>query len=89
MTDKTKEAIDIILRKAYDGDDWQTREQALAKICAIVDEERKGEVVLFDGSLVIESSSYGDWLGDIQIKHNIKRFIDGKRGELVFRPREE
>ena len=86
MTDKTKEEIYKVLGVMLLG---LGRKEALAKICAIVDEERKGEVVLFDGSLVIESSSYGDWLGDIQIKRNIKRFIDGKRGELVFRPREE
>ena len=46
MKDKTKDAILEVLYKV-EGNDTLV-ENALAKICAIVDEERKDEVVLFE-----------------------------------------
>lgn len=85
MTDKAKEAIDDVLHDIDHGN--ITIGEARAKICAIVDDERKGEVVLG----IVEPYSYCHQvcIPEIDITTNELSSVIGKRGELVFRPREE
>ena len=83
MNPKTKEAIaevleDLDLRLKFN------RDEALAKICAIVDKEREGEVVLFafngKGPQIID----GIFQGGI-----FSQQLHGQKGRLIFVPDQE
>ena len=76
MTDKTKEAIVKVLEGFNGFYIHKYYEEALARICAIVDEEKKEEVVLVDGDVI---SKY------VRICGPNFNEIKGKRGQLIFR----
>ena len=89
MTDKTKGEIRHLLVHVLHAD--VRVDNALAKICAIVDEERKGEVVLGEGvfnhdASVCELTVSRSW-------HEVFNCgfdeIHGKKGRLIFQPEGE
>ena len=78
MNPKTKEAIaevleDLDLRLKFN------RDEALAKICAIVDKEREGEVVLCSGRV-----DFAGWTECNGPNSGGKQI--GKKGRLIFVP---
>ena len=89
MNPKTKEAIaevleDLDLRLKFN------RDEALAKICAIVDKEREGEVVLVNGEITKASiPGFYHLNGMYAFKSTELEGHVGKRGRLVFIPEEK
>ena len=83
MTDKTKEAIAEVLED-YQCGRVELTGQALAKICAIVDEERGREVVLWGGKMV-EDSGFKKTKAIVDIPKEVL----GKKGRLIFVPEGE
>jgi hypothetical protein len=79
MTDKTKEAIAEVLED-YQCGRVELTGQALAKICAIVETERAGEVVLWDGEIL------GNYVSICGPNFNELR---KKKGRLIFQPEGE
>jgi hypothetical protein len=84
MTNKTKEAIAVEIVRY--GDSKVGITEALAKIIAIVDEERKGEVVLSQGG-VLESVEPNPWTTAWKLNKHPK--ATGQKGRLIFVPEGE
>jgi hypothetical protein len=93
MNPKTKEAIaevleDLDLRLKFN------RDEALAKICAIVEKEREGEVVIADGKVDWEDmaprySNCAHQEYTVAGKSIDMDRVDGKKGRLIFVPDQE
>ncbi len=75
MNPKTKEAIAVEIVRY--GDSKVGITEALDKICAIVEAEGEGEVVILDGMI-----PFRDF--DVKINH-----LCGKKGRIIFQPEGE
>jgi len=76
MTSKTREAIEDVIQDVINN---MGCEEALAKICAIVDKEREGEVVLCSGRV-----DFAGWTECNGPNSGGKQI--GKKGRLIFVP---
>ena len=86
MTSKTKDEICVWLFRYANSDVSIT--DALAKICAIVDKEREGEVVLGDG---VVNWSGDEMSGEYTVGGNWCKLTkyEGMTGRLIFVPDQE